>query len=206
MHKSPALEALFPRIRQGILAATYTRPEKWWYLSELAQFLHTTPSSLQRELASLVKSGILQERRDGRRIYFKAETQSPTFRELRSLFEKTAGLAPSLRRALVSLDTQIACAFIYGSVARSKERAGSDVDVMVIGNVGLAELSSALRKAEARLGREVNATTYSCSEFRRKVAARDHFLSAILRAPKQFLKGNQRDLDEIIGQQGRAEA
>jgi predicted nucleotidyltransferase len=154
----------------------------------------------------LVQSGILQERRDGRRIYFKADTQSPTFAELRSLFEKTAGLVPSLRRALASLGAQIACAFIYGSVARSKETAGSDVDIMVIGDVGLAELSPALRKAEARLGREVNATTYSCSEFRHKVASRDHFLSAILRAPKQFLKGNQRDLDEIIGQQGRPEA
>ena len=200
MHRSPALEALFPKVRQGVLSATYTRPEKWWYLSELARFLHTTPSSLQRELVSLVQSGLLKERRDGRRIYFKADTQSPTFPELRSLFEKTAGLVPSLRRALASLGAKIACAFIYGSVARSKETAGSDVDIMVIGDVGLAEVSPALRKAEARLGREVNATIYSCSEFRRKVASRDHFLSTILRAPKQFLKGNQRDLDEIIGQ------
>lgn len=77
---------------------------------------------------------------------------------------------------------------------------------MVIGDVGLAELSPTLRKAEARLGREVNATTYSASEFRSKVASGDHFLSTILRAPKQFLKGNQRDLDEIIGQQRRPEA
>lgn len=206
MHKSPALDALFPKVRQGVLTATFTRPGKWWYLSELARFLHTTPSSLQRELLSLVQSGILQQRRDGRRTYFKADTQSPMFRELRDLFEKTAGLVPSLKRALASLDAQIACAFIFGSVARSKETTGSDVDLMVIGDVGLAELAPALRKAEARLGREVNATSYSASEFRRKVASRDHFLSTILRGPKQFLKGNQRGLDEIIGEQGRPEA
>jgi hypothetical protein len=43
------LDNLFSGIRQGVLAATLTRPEKWWYLSELADFLHTRPSSLQRD-------------------------------------------------------------------------------------------------------------------------------------------------------------
>jgi DNA-binding IclR family transcriptional regulator len=91
----PALDSLIPGVRQGVLAATLTRPDKWWYLSELAEFLHTRPSSLQRELGSLVRSGILQQRKDGRRIYFKAETRSPIFRELRSLFEKTAAWSSS---------------------------------------------------------------------------------------------------------------
>jgi hypothetical protein len=88
----PALDGLIPGVRQGVLAATLTRPDKWWYLSELAEFLHTRPSSLQRELGSLVQSGILQQRKDGCRTYFKAETRSPIFRELRSLFQKTVGL------------------------------------------------------------------------------------------------------------------
>jgi hypothetical protein len=88
---APALDSLFPGVRQGVLAATLTRPGKWWYLSELAEFLHTRPSSLQRELTGLKRSGILQRRKDGRRTYFKAETRSPIFRELRSIFEKTVG-------------------------------------------------------------------------------------------------------------------
>ncbi len=88
---APALDSLFPSVRQGVLAATLTRPQKWWYLSELAEFLHTRPSSLQRELSSLAQSGILEQRKDGRRTYFKAQMQSPIFRELRSIFEKTVG-------------------------------------------------------------------------------------------------------------------
>ncbi len=199
MRNTAALEALFPKIRQGVLAATLTRPEKWWYLSELAQYLHTTPSSLQRELRSLVASGILQQRREGTRIYFKAETRAPMFRELRSLFEKTAGLIPTLQRALEPFEDQIACAFVYGSVGRREETALSDVDLMAIGGVGLADLSPALRKAEAGLGREVNVTSYSASEFRAKAASKDHFLLTVLRGPKEFVKGNQRDLDKIIG-------
>jgi uncharacterized protein len=194
-NSSPALNSLFPSVRQGVLAATLTRPEKWWYLSELAEFLHTRPSSLQRELRSLEHSGILQLRKDGRRAYFKAETRSPIFREVRSIFEKTVGLVPSLRVALAPFADRIACAFVYGSIARREEHATSDVDLMVIGTVGLGDLAPSLRKAEKRLGREVNVTNYSVDEFRRKVAEGDHFLTTVLKGSLQLVKGEQRDLD-----------
>src|ERR1700722_4231812 len=199
MRNSFVLTALFPRVRQGVLAATLTQPSKWWYLSELADRLGTTPSSLQRELASLVASGILTHRREGTRAYFKAETRSPVFRELQQLFEKTAGLVPIMRQILEPFGDKIQCAFVYGSVARNREHAMSDVDLMVLGEAGLADLSPALRKAEQRLGREVNATVYSPEEFREKVKSRDHFLAAVLRGRKQFLKGGQSDLDELAG-------
>lgn len=194
------LASLFPGIRQGVLAATMTRPEKWWYLSELADFLHTRPSSLQRELSALVKSGTLQQRRDGRRIYFKAETRSPIFKDLRSIFEKTAGLVPTLQSALRPFDKRIVSAFVYGSLARNEERPTSDVDLMIIGDVGLADLAHSLQKAEKRLGREINVTIYSVAEFRKKISRADHFLANVLNGSYEFVKGEQRDLDAITGQ------
>src|SRR5437588_9164938 len=144
------LDVLFPQVRRGLLAAALTHPEKWWYLSELADFLHTRPSSLQRELAALVQGGVLEQRRDGRRTYFKAETRSPIFRDLRSIFEKTIGLVPTLRTMLRPFGDKIACAFVYGSIARGEEQATSDVDLMVIGDLELADLFPALGKAEKR--------------------------------------------------------
>jgi predicted nucleotidyltransferase len=192
-----ALDSLFPSVRQGVLAATLTRPEKSWYVSELAEFLHTRPSSLQRELSSLEQSGILKQRKDGRRRYFNAETRSPIFRELRSIFEKTVGLIPTLRVALQPFANKIVCAFVYGSIARHEEQATSDVDLMVIGTVGVGDLAPSLRKAEKRLGREVNVTNYSVDEFRKKVAEGDHFLTTVLKGSLQFVKGEQRDLDAI---------
>ena len=199
MRKRSVLTALFPQVRQGVLTVTLGRPDKWWYLSELADRLGTTPSSLQRELSSLVASGILVHRREGTRAYFKAQTQSPVFRDLQQLFEKTAGLTPILEQMLKPFGDKIQFAFTYGSVARSREHATSDVDLMVIGRAGLADLSPALRRAEERLGREVNVTAYLPEEFREKIKSRDHFLAAVLRGRKQFLKGGQSDLDEIVG-------
>jgi predicted nucleotidyltransferase len=194
---APALDSLFPNVRQGVLAATLTHPHKWWYLSELAEFLHTRPSSLQRELGSLEQSGILQQRKDGRRTYFKADTRSPIFRELRSIFEKTVGLIPTLRTALRPFADKIVCAFVYGSIARREEHATSDVDLTVIGDAGLTDLAPTLAKVEKRLGREVNVTSYSVDEFRKKVAEGNHFLTTVLNGSLQFVKGEQRDLDAV---------
>jgi predicted nucleotidyltransferase len=181
-----------------------SQPDKWWYLSELAKFLRTTPSSLQRDLKALVNGGILQQRREGTRAYVKADIRSPLFTDLRGLVEKTAGLLPTLRQLLEQFDTRVDVAFVYGSVARGEEHATSDVDLLIIGAVGLAELASALRKVETHLGREVNVTSYSRPEFQKKVGAGDHFLSEVLRTPKQFVKGEQRDLDEVVGKPRRS--
>jgi predicted nucleotidyltransferase len=206
MRKPAALAALFPTVRGDVLAATLTQPEKWWYLSELAGFLGTSPSSLQRELKALVDGGILQTRREGTRAYFKADTRSPLFPELRGLINKIAGVVATLRQVLHPLESRIACAFVYGSVARGEEHALSDVDLLVVGEIGLADLTPALRTAEARLGREVNVTNYSTREFRKKTAAKDHFLSEVLRGPKTFVKGEQRDVDAITGKPRRPTA
>jgi len=197
MRNSPILEALFPKVRQGVLAATFSQPEKWWYLSELADRLATAPSSLQRELSSLVASGILAHRREGTRAYYRAETQSPVFSDLRHLFEKTSGVIPTLDQMLQPFHKKICSAFVYGSIARGRERSTSDVDVIVIGEVGLAEMAPALRKTEARLGREINTTVYSAQEFREKIHARDHFLTAVVKGPKHYVAGGPSDLDEV---------
>ncbi len=206
MRKPPTLAALFPTVRGDVLAATLTQPDKWWYLSELAQFLGTSPSSLQRELKALVEGGILETRREGTRAYFKADSGSPVFAELRGLIDKTAGLVPTLQTSLRPLERRIVCAFVYGSVARRQEHARSDIDLLVVGEAGLADLAPALRKAEGRLGREINVTSYSPAEFRRKAAAKEHFLSEVLRGPKQFVKGDERDVDDLIGKSRRSTA
>ena len=150
MRKPAVLAALFPTVRGNVLAATLTQPGKWWYLSELAQFLGTSPSSLQRELKALVDGGILETRREGTRAYFKADTQSPVFPELRGLIDKTAGVVPTLRDLLRPFESRIAWAFVYGSVARSQEHAQSDVDLLVVGDIGLAGPSASTQEGRGQ--------------------------------------------------------
>ncbi len=199
MRKTATLEALFPGARQRLLAATVAQPEKWWYLSELAEFLGTRPSSLQREVAALVRTGILDGRREGTRAYIRANRRSPIFRELRSIFEKTQGIGPTLQRLLKPFERKITVSFIYGSLARAEEHTGSDIDLIIVGRVGLSELMPALREAEKRFGREVNVMNYSVVEFREKLLQGDHFLTTVMKKPKYFLMGRPNELEAITG-------
>jgi predicted nucleotidyltransferase len=197
MRNSPILDALFPKVRTRILSAIFSRPEKEWYLTELARFLHASPSTLQREVDTLAKAGILQQRREGRRVYLKPELESPVFADLKSLIEKTAGVVPILQQELASYLGRAKLAFIYGSIARSEETSESDIDLLLVADFGLSDILPALRRSEKRLGRPVNPTIYSSREFQKKSRSQDHFLTAVLRGEKQFLKGTQRELDSI---------
>lgn len=199
MRKKAPIDVLFPKTRQGVLAATFGQPERWWFLSELANELETSPSSLQRELESLVASGLLRQKRDGKRLYFQAESHSPIFADLRNLVIKTLGVTAGVKDALAQFEDHIRCAFIYGSVARSQEHALSDVDLMVIGSLGLSDLSPALRTLERKFNREFNPTCYSPQEFRKKVRFGNHFLMSILKEEKIFLKGDEHELEKLAG-------
>jgi len=198
MRKSPILDALFPDVRQGILAATLLSPEKSWYLSELAEHLGTSPSSLQRELESLARSGILERRQDGRRTYYRADRAAPVFNELRALFSKTAGIIPVLKSELERFAEKIKWAAVYGSVARGEERGASDIDLLVVGSVGMTELVPVLRRLEARFGREVNVTRYSEGEFIAK-RRQDRFLNSVLKGKLITVIGSADELEEATG-------
>ncbi len=204
MRKTRPIDALFSKTRQGILAAAYGQPKRWWYLSELAEELNTAPSSLQRELKSLASSGILRQRRDGKRLYFQGESESPIFPELSGLIAKTLGVTEELRVTFARFKDRVACAFLYGSVARGQEHALSDVDLVVIGGVGLSELSAPLRALERKFRREFNVTCYSPDEFRQKATSGNHFVTSVLKGEKIFLKGDADELESIVGKPNRA--
>ena len=198
MRQSP-FASLFPKAQRRVLDLVFLQPERTWYRSELARTLGVPPSSLQRPLVELVSAGVLATRPDGNRLYYEVNRESPIFAELRSLVVKTSGLVGLLREALQAHAPRIDVAFVYGSFARGEESATSDVDLLVVGAVGLAELALPLRTAAGQLGREVNATVYAPEELAAKARARKHFISRALDGAKLFVLGTKDDLARIIG-------
>jgi predicted nucleotidyltransferase len=203
MRKSSPIDSLVNKTTQAVLAATVLHPERSWYLSDLAKHLRRRPSSLQEPLASLVSAEVLSRRKEGNRVYFQANQNCPFLRELQGLIAKTVGLVEVLRDALAPLRSEIAVAFIHGSVAASREHAASDIDLIVLGSLGLAELSTVLEAVEQRLGRPVNANVYSPEEFAKKISTRNHFLCSVLDKEKLFIVGRPNDMERIVGRKSR---
>ena len=154
---------------------------------------------MQRELRALTGSGLIESRREGARTYFRPDQRASIFPELRGLFEKTAGIASTLRRLLERFGAKVKVAFIFGSIALKTERGSSDIDLLVVGETGLSDLAPILGEAEKRLKREVNAVTYSPKEFRAKVRSGDHFIKSVLNRPIEFVIGGQSDLEKLAG-------
>jgi predicted nucleotidyltransferase len=191
MRKPAVLDALFPKVRQEVLAAILLEPSKWWYLSDLAKHIGRQPSSLQRELDSLVNAGIFRHKKEQGRVYFQAEQNCPLFPELRAILLRTVGLVDVLRESLAPLSSRIVCAFVYGSVAQGREVSQSDVDLMLIAKLKLADAVESLRNAENRLGRQVNTSVYSPTEFSKKLKEKNHFLHSVLEGRKLFVIGDE---------------
>ena len=198
MRKKSPLDALLPKTRQGLLATLYMDAGKEWYLSDLARHLKVPTSSLQRELASLVGAGILQRRGDGNRSYYSAQTESPIFADLYGLLLKTAGLKDVLASCLAPFRERISAAFVYGSFARQEEQPASDIDLMIIGQIGLAELAKVLRHAEDKLLRPVNPSIYTPEEVAEKLSSGHYFLGTVMSKEKLFVLGDKDDLEAAI--------
>lgn len=187
---------LFGAYRRGVLALLLLRPEESRHVREIARAMGKAPGTLLRELNALAEAGVLARKRVGNQVHFQANPGCPIFEDLRNILKKTVGVADVLREALAPLAARIRAAFVYGSIARGEERAGSDLDLMVVGEVRFAEVVSALAPAQELLRREVNPSVYPALEFRRKRAAGEPFLRRVLADRKIFIIGGENDLGQ----------
>ncbi|HAK94194.1 MAG TPA: toxin-antitoxin system toxin subunit [Planctomycetes bacterium] len=136
-------------------------------------------------------------RRDGNRLYYAASRAHPLYAELRGLVCKTTGAVEALKAALASAN--VVCAFVFGSTARGTENARSDIDLMVIGDISLRELTRMLSGLSERIGREVNPHVVTAAELRRRLKQRDHFLTSVLKEPHVMVVGDGRELAALAG-------
>ncbi len=194
MNSESLATVLFSKARRAVLGLILSHPGRAFYLREIVKLTGLGIGQLQRELEQLAAAGIIRRFEQGRHVYFQADQNCPVYDELRGIIVKTVGVADELRRTLSPLRDRIRVAFIFGSVARGEENSDSDLDVMVIGDVTLAEVVDAVRSSEATLLRPVNPTVYSAKEFTAKLVAKQHFLTRVMASEKLLLIGDEHDL------------
>ena len=198
LYTQPIIGALFSLTRGRLLAELVRVSEEGSYVRELARRTGLNTNGVQRELRNLKAVGIVRSQRQGNQVQYSLNPQCPIYPELKMLIIKTVGLADVLRDALKPLAAKIKVAFIYGSFARGKERADSDVDVMVIGDVSFGEVVDVLYDTQKVLSREVNPSVYPVAEYLEKRAAGHHFIKEVIEGAKIFLIGDADELAEMV--------
>jgi predicted nucleotidyltransferase len=188
-------DALFPKVRQRVLAVLFSTPDRSFYANEVIALAQSGTGAVQRELAALSEAGLLTVSKQGNQKHYQANASAPIFPELRGLVLKTMGVADVLRSALAPLATQIDAAFIYGSVARQQDTAHSDVDVMIVSaTLGYGEVFGALESAMASLDRKINPTLYTSAEWHKRMQQDNAFVSKVWQQPKIWLLGGEEQL------------
>jgi predicted nucleotidyltransferase len=188
-------DALFTKTQQRVLGLLFGNPDRSYYAKEIVRFADVGSGTVQRELEKLSGAGLLSVRKIGNQKHYQANVDAPIFQELREIVLKTFGFGDVLRQALAEVAGRIVAAFVYGSVAKGTDTAGSDIDVMIVAdNLSYAEVFSACSALETKLGRAVNPTLYTPGEFRTRLASDSSFVKRVMDQPKIFLIGRENDL------------
>lgn len=191
---SPLASLLFKDYRRRVLGLLLLHPDKAYHVREIARQTSTIAGTLHKELAKLSDAGVLVKEANGNQLLYSANRDCPIFEELASILRKTSGVADVLADALQSITSDIKVAFVFGSVASGKETAGSDVDLLIVGDVSFGDVIKALYPTQETLGREVNPKVYSEIEWSRIKKNGEAFIKEIMKKDKLFLVGSINEL------------
>ena len=192
---------LFSDYRRRVLGLLLLHPDRSYHVRELARLTGTSAGTLHKELTKLTQGGVLRREAVGNQVRYSADLDCPIFGELASILRKTSGMVDVLVAALSSVEKDITMAFVFGSVARGEQQSNSDVDVMLVGNLGFADAVQLLHPIQATLQREINPVVYTVDEFRRRAASDDSFIREVLSQPKLFVVGNDNELRKLTQDQ-----
>ena len=192
---SQLAELLFKDYRRRVLGLLLLHPERKYHVREIARLTGKVAGTLHKELSRLEKAGLLIKENVGNQVQYSANRECPIYEELAGILRKTSGLVDVLADALAPLAEKMDTAFVFGSIASGTETTGSDVDLLVIGDVAFSEVVNALYPAQDILQREINPKVYSKEEWNRMNRKKDAFVKQVIARPKLIIVGSADDID-----------
>lgn len=186
------------RLRARLITWMLLHREERYFARQLALLLDEDSKNVGSELARLASMGILTIRQEGRQKYYGVDRSCPFLKELRGIVIKTSGLVHFLQKTLKPLAGRLRVVFVYGSFAKGEETAHSDVDLLILGEVEIKEISGLLGPIARKIQRELNPVVYTPAEFQKKVEEGHHFVNHLLNEKKIFVIGGKNELEEFI--------
>ena len=175
-----------------ILAKLVLNSDSSFYMRELEKELDVNFILIYRELNKLKKLGLVTDERRGKIRLFKINKSSPIYPEIRSLILKTVGIGDVIRTALNGVG-KIRYALVFGSIPKGIEKAGSDIDLLLVGVVDEEKLITKIKNAEDKIGREINYIIWSEKEFIKRAKERMVLLIEIKKNPIIMIIGDENE-------------
>jgi DNA-binding transcriptional ArsR family regulator len=163
-----AISGVIPsRTRVQILVKLFLNPGVRAYLRSLAKEFDVSPNAVRTELNNLRLHKILVSERDGRNVYFRANTGHPLFPELSSMVRKITGI-DDLVKSVVDRLGNLKAAYLVGDYAQGMDT--GIIDVVLVGDIDKVQLDDFALKTEAYIQRKIRSLVLSQQEFEQLLA------------------------------------
>lgn len=187
--KSP-LEIIFRTKSQIlVLKLLFLNPTKEFHLSGIARRTGLTPPAVLKETANLIRTGLIKRRDQGNLSFYTINKNAIIFEEMKRIFLKYEIFSEILSKELVK--EKITYALIYGSFAKGTEKEGSDIDLLIVGDVSETDLLKVIPKIERNTGREINFILWTEKEFKERVKRKIPLIREILDTPIIMIVGDE---------------
>ena len=151
------------KTRIKLLVRFFFNPGTKAYLRELSKEFNISTNAVREELNQLTQTKLLIWEKEGRSIYYKANSYHPLFPELNSMVCKVMGLdqvTESILRRLGDLEK----AWLIDDYAEGKDT--GIIDLLLLGNIDQYHLNDLSRKTELYIRRKIRSLVLTGEEFK----------------------------------------
>lgn len=164
------------KTRINLLVRFFFNPGTKAYLRELSKDLNVSTNAVREELNQLTKTKLLTSEKNGRNVYYTANSKHPLFPELKSMVSKVMGLDQVIESVITRLG-DLEKAYIIDDYAEGKDT--GIIDLVLVGNIDQYHLNDLSRKTERYIKRKIRSLVLTKEEFKDfipKLENRPYFL------------------------------
>jgi hypothetical protein len=191
---------MISRVRVKLMTIFFDNSQEMYYVRQLTRRTNEEINAVRRELGRMDKAGLINKEKRGNRLYYFVNHSYDFYEDLLGLVAKTVGIGLDLRQNRKKLG-KLKFAMISGKFMRRKDRQEGDVDLLVVGDVVIPELSLIIQKEQDRLKTEINYTVMTENEFMFRKNRRDPFLLGILSKSRIMIIGDEEGLVDKVAEE-----
>ncbi len=150
------------KTRIKLLVRLFFNPQTRAYLRELAKEFGVSTNAVRLELNQLEKTNLLKSEKNGRKVYYRANTDYALFPELKSMVAKVMGIDQVID-GIVNRLGKLEQAYLLGDYAEGKD--SGIIDLLLVGDIDRYQLSDLCKKTERYIKRKIRTLALSTSEF-----------------------------------------
>lgn len=186
---------MISRVRVKMMKLFYANTDEMYYVREITREIDEEINAVRRELDRMLGSGMLKSEQRGNRLYYFLNKRYPYHNELLQMVAKSSGLGQKIRKLRRKLGKVSFVMFSLKYIKQITPKQG-EVDLLVVGDIVLPELSALIEEAEEEIGREINYAVFDEEEFEFRKTRRDPFIMDVLYGSRVMVIGSEEEFVE----------